>query len=135
MVSIVTEKSQDYISKMWQRFNNIDRSYDTFIRNIHDKCLRKVLERCNTVDSFSSSFAANVNIIAKWKYSYVHLILGYRFSNSNAKVCTIAFKMNTRKCETKKCEREIISDYMRTANHITRLPELWTEASPRYIIS
>ena len=104
----MTGKSQDYINKIWKRFNNIDRSYDIFIRKIHDKCLTKVFERCNIVDNFSSSFAPNVNIIAKWKYWYVQLLLEYRFSNSNVKVCTIVFKMSTKESETKKCEREII---------------------------
>ena len=57
-------KSQNYVSKTWKRFNNIDSSYDTFIRNIHDKCLAKVFERCNIIGSFSASFASNVNMIA-----------------------------------------------------------------------
>ena len=35
-------------------------------------------------------------------------MLGYRFSNSNVTVCTIVFKMNTKKYETKKCKIEII---------------------------
>ena len=35
-------------------------------------------------------------------------MLGYRLSNSNVKVCTIVFKINTKRFKTKKCEREII---------------------------
>ena len=81
--------------------------YTFWIYVFHIQCPTKVFERCNTVDSSSFSFAPSVNIIAKWKYWYVHLMLGYRFSNSNVQVCTIVFKMNT-KVWNKNCKREII---------------------------
>ena len=81
--------------------------YTFWIYVFHIQCPTKVFERCNTVDSSPFSFAPSVNIIAKWKYWYVHLMLGYRFSNSNVQVCTIVFKMNT-KVWNKNCKREII---------------------------
>ena len=105
---------------------------------------RKNIKRCNIVNSFSSFFVANVNITGKWKYWYVRLMLGYRFSNSNVKMCTIVFKMYTKKCEREAWKRNNISIthtlrllFIYTLRifrlHITRLPELWTEISPQQL--
>ena len=74
MVSIAREKYENYIGKIWKRSNNIDRSYDTFIRNIHDKWLIKVFVRLHLEISINKTRFAklicsnNFASVARGKY-------------------------------------------------------------------